>query len=145
MNLVKTSHSMVTFDDLNRDWFEDPELADEISETCLQLFQQTQQSFDSVRSQRWYRRLWSTLTGGNTRELARGLSSFAEAQQFLLQLLEAHSQANEKSNVLMQQLAQGLKQLHYQQHQIARSIVDRSEEHTSELQSRGHLVCRLLL
>src|SRR5207253_5435800 len=24
-------------------------------------------------------------------------------------------------------------------------IVDRSEEHTSELQSRGHLVCRLLL
>src|SRR5690625_2436183 len=25
------------------------------------------------------------------------------------------------------------------------AIVDRSEEHTSELQSRGHLVCRLLL
>src|SRR5207253_5328339 len=25
------------------------------------------------------------------------------------------------------------------------SVVDRSEEHTSELQSRGHLVCRLLL
>src|SRR5690625_6420577 len=24
-------------------------------------------------------------------------------------------------------------------------VVDRSEEHTSELQSRGHLVCRLLL
>src|SRR5690625_6977057 len=30
-------------------------------------------------------------------------------------------------------------------HDRARSIVDRSEEHTSELQSRGHLVCRLLL
>src|SRR5207253_8402469 len=27
----------------------------------------------------------------------------------------------------------------------ASGIVDRSEEHTSELQSRGHLVCRLLL
>src|SRR5437660_7523202 len=26
-----------------------------------------------------------------------------------------------------------------------RGSVDRSEEHTSELQSRGHLVCRLLL
>src|SRR5690625_5396916 len=25
------------------------------------------------------------------------------------------------------------------------TVVDRSEEHTSELQSRGHLVCRLLL
>ena len=25
------------------------------------------------------------------------------------------------------------------------NCVDRSEEHTSELQSRGHLVCRLLL
>src|SRR5690625_5480902 len=28
---------------------------------------------------------------------------------------------------------------------IATSIIPRSEEHTSELQSRGHLVCRLLL
>src|SRR5690625_5636251 len=26
-----------------------------------------------------------------------------------------------------------------------RNVPDRSEEHTSELQSRGHLVCRLLL
>src|SRR5437870_9087094 len=26
-----------------------------------------------------------------------------------------------------------------------RAVEDRSEEHTSELQSRGHLVCRLLL
>src|SRR5437870_4322407 len=31
-------------------------------------------------------------------------------------------------------------------HGLARcSSVERSEEHTSELQSRGHLVCRLLL
>src|SRR5690625_6801264 len=29
--------------------------------------------------------------------------------------------------------------------QLHRVLVDRSEEHTSELQSRGHLVCRLLL
>src|SRR5207253_8994380 len=30
-------------------------------------------------------------------------------------------------------------------HQMRRQMVERSEEHTSELQSRGHLVCRLLL
>src|SRR5690625_7746751 len=30
-------------------------------------------------------------------------------------------------------------------HQARRSSSRRSEEHTSELQSRGHLVCRLLL
>src|SRR5690625_5732548 len=28
---------------------------------------------------------------------------------------------------------------------ITQGLMDRSEEHTSELQSRGHLVCRLLL
>ena len=28
---------------------------------------------------------------------------------------------------------------------IPRKLLNRSEEHTSELQSRGHLVCRLLL
>src|SRR5690625_5317994 len=30
-------------------------------------------------------------------------------------------------------------------HQLALMMNSRSEEHTSELQSRGHLVCRLLL
>src|SRR5690625_6730513 len=30
-------------------------------------------------------------------------------------------------------------------HSVKTSAVARSEEHTSELQSRGHLVCRLLL
>src|SRR5690625_6441278 len=29
--------------------------------------------------------------------------------------------------------------------EVVVTILDRSEEHTSELQSRGHLVCRLLL
>src|SRR5207253_7910978 len=29
--------------------------------------------------------------------------------------------------------------------QVCRAELERSEEHTSELQSRGHLVCRLLL
>src|SRR5207253_10484919 len=29
--------------------------------------------------------------------------------------------------------------------EVRRAELDRSEEHTSELQSRGHLVCRLLL
>src|SRR5207253_9346541 len=31
------------------------------------------------------------------------------------------------------------------EYDTARKMVTRSEEHTSELQSRGHLVCRLLL
>src|SRR5687768_17948449 len=52
------------------------------------------------------------------------------------QILHAARQA------LGQELAQApLEQLHVAQH----SIVGRSEEHTSELQSRLHLVCRLLL
>src|SRR3984893_13617806 len=35
-------------------------------------------------------------------------------------------------------------QIHFRAAEIGRRIVIRSEEHTSELQSRGHLVCRLL-
>src|SRR5439155_5916700 len=35
--------------------------------------------------------------------------------------------------------------LRVHQRGLVREPVDRSEEHTSELQSRGHLVCRLLL
>src|SRR5690625_5697295 len=32
-----------------------------------------------------------------------------------------------------------------ERHPVLQQLPDRSEEHTSELQSRGHLVCRLLL
>src|SRR5690625_6235340 len=35
--------------------------------------------------------------------------------------------------------------LEYQGGRFRRAFLERSEEHTSELQSRGHLVCRLLL
>src|SRR5207253_10316499 len=35
--------------------------------------------------------------------------------------------------------------VHARRERRARKRFDRSEEHTSELQSRGHLVCRLLL
>src|SRR5207253_7784827 len=40
-------------------------------------------------------------------------------------------------------LEQGLKEGAASEHEL--EILLRSEEHTSELQSRGHLVCRLLL
>src|SRR5690625_2218987 len=45
-------------------------------------------------------------------------------------------------NFLRQCVDQGLKQ---SQIESLALILSRSEEHTSELQSRGHLVCRLLL
>src|SRR2546430_3416447 len=35
--------------------------------------------------------------------------------------------------------------LHQRPHRIARAQLERSEEHTSELQSQSNLVCRLLL
>src|SRR3712207_6852852 len=41
------------------------------------------------------------------------------------------------------QIWEGTNQIHRQL--IGRSFVERSEEHTSELQSRQYLVCRLLL
>src|SRR5690625_6504568 len=51
--------------------------------------------------------------------------------------LEGHPE----TNVVMSRLPKGEKQWTEPMELAA----DRSEEHTSELQSRGHLVCRLLL
>src|SRR5690625_5542155 len=45
--------------------------------------------------------------------------------------------ADMKNSSEIKQVVSSLKQKHEK--------IDRSEEHTSELQSRGHLVCRLLL
>src|SRR5690625_5333181 len=55
-----------------------------------------------------------------------------------LGLTEAHGNMlpEEKSAYIEKLQAEG---------QIVAFVGDRSEEHTSELQSRGHLVCRLLL
>src|SRR5439155_19998679 len=39
----------------------------------------------------------------------------------------------------------GVEPRHRSAHRIGPAAHERSEEHTSELQSRGHLVCRLLL
>src|SRR5690625_350505 len=37
-----------------------------------------------------------------------------------------------------------LQNIDYYLHELSESVSKRSEEHTSELQSRGHLVCRIL-
>lgn len=109
--------------DLNLEWFEDKDLAEDLGTDCLKLFEATEAEFESVRSQRWYKRLWSTLTGGNTRQLASGCESLAQAQQLLLQVLQVHAQTNAQSNALMLVVAQGLRHVEHQQNQVVRAIV----------------------
>src|SRR5437870_10292760 len=53
-------------------------------------------------------------------------------------------EGTESSDALLSN-AQKSFQLFGRPHVSAQQMIDRSEEHTSELQSRGHLVCRLLL
>src|SRR5207244_11288037 len=60
---------------------------------------------------------------------------------------------NEKMRVVRRAMRKGLHQRHFRQghdalrdfHRQLRGFLQRSEEHTSELQSPDHLVCRLLL
>src|SRR5690625_2481560 len=58
--------------------------------------------------------------------------------------LDAQIEAYRSSNIDAMKQAE-LKALGYTDEQVERYQTHRSEEHTSELQSRGHLVCRLLL
>lgn len=125
-DLVTTTGGLrgrVQLADLNLEWFEDQDLAEDLGADCLKLFEATEAQFESVRSQRWYKRLWSTLTGGNTRQLASGCESLAQAQQLLLQVLQVHAQTNARSNALMLVVAQGLRHVEYQQNQVVRAIV----------------------
>lgn len=109
--------------DLNLEWFEDRDLAEDLGADCLKLFEETEGTFESVRNQRWYKRLWSTISGGNTRKLAAGCESLAEAQQLLLKVLQAHAQTNSQSNALMSVVANGLRHVEHQQNQVVRAIV----------------------
>lgn len=127
----------VTVRDLNLEWFEDTDLADDVAADCLKLFETTESDFNLVRNQRWYKRLWSTLTGGNTRKLAKGCASLAAAQQLLLEVLQTHAQTNARSNALMTVLARGLRHVEGQQNQVVLAIVhmaDRVELLEEEIQ-----------
>src|SRR5690625_6608974 len=68
-------------------------------------------------------------------QLENNVSFFANADENSPLLRDVYRQIEEKRNLLTEAEIK-LRRLHQ---------IDRSEEHTSELQSRGHLVCRLLL
>jgi hypothetical protein len=113
--------------DLNLDWFEDKDLATDLSQDCLRLFQATESSFDEVRRQAWYKRVWSTVSGGNTRKLAQGCASLAQAQQLLLTVLQTHAKASKNTNLLLMLVARGLRYLEGQQSQVVATIVNMAD------------------
>src|SRR5437660_2369356 len=70
--------------------------------------------------------------------LFRSLAPVEDPDRFVAMVLEIASDAS-----LRRDLARAGRRLYEQRSRL--SEASRSEEHTSELQSRGHLVCRLLL
>src|SRR5207253_10065446 len=74
---------------------------------------------------------------GSQQQLQNAAGQLAKANQQLGQ--GAPGQAQQSQQSALQQMQQAMQQM-----QGAQAANARSEEHTSELQSRGHLVCRLL-
>src|SRR2546422_6722334 len=60
-------------------------------------------------------------------------------------LFRSRQAVREPGRLGVEQQAGGLQGARGQDHHFGASALERSEEHTSELQSRLHLVCRLLL
>src|SRR5690625_6509720 len=79
-----------------------------------------------------YRHLYYDLLGKRRERKRSGFKSLKEAQRELLKLKAAMLDNNHL-------------QVDKNEMSLSQWIDIRSEEHTSELQSRGHLVCRLLL
>lgn len=115
--------AQVRLADLNLDFFEDEVLADDMAGQCLKLFEETGAEFTKIREQAWYKKLWFTLTGGNTRKLAMGCRSLAEAQTLLVEVLQVHARTNAHSQVLMQGVAKGLVHMEHQLNDVVRTIL----------------------
>src|SRR2546429_495740 len=78
----------------------------------------------------------------------RSLYSMHDIRQQLNQIERNNQVPRQLESFYAQQILQNLvfqRELEYEAKRLGITVSDRSEEHTSELQSRLHLVCRLLL
>src|SRR5690625_5041159 len=89
--------------------------------------------------------LWAEPGGTETLARLSLLTGHPEAETRALNLLEGGSLDVTVHRELEEEMLIGRGEQVYLTHCAPCHQVDRSEEHTSELQSRGHLVCRLLL
>src|SRR5690625_5731321 len=77
--------------------------------------------------------------GTKSKEVQEKLASVEKEIKEYEKKLQAWEYTGDEASV------EGLKDLLAKQETVGKGLGQRSEEHTSELQSRGHLVCRLLL
>lgn len=129
--------------DLNLEYFQEKGHATSISQDCLKLFHLTEEEFKSVKTQKWYKRLWTTISGGNTRKLAQGCGNLAQAQQMLLVTLQKHAEVSAGSHTLLIVIARELRHFEGQQSQIVHRILclaDRIELIEEELAIQRNLI-----
>src|SRR5690625_6557830 len=103
------------------------EEAGEVSDAIAEYFPQCAADFENQEALTEFRRAFHTLKGSGRMVGANDIGELAWSIENML------------NRILDGTIAPG------DQHVAAIEQVRRSEEHTSELQSRGHLVCRLLL
>jgi len=115
--------------DLNLETFSDPDLAEDAAADCVKLLQASQEDFEAVRSQKWYKRLWTQLVQGDTRRRVDGLRSISEAQALLVQILKAHFEYTARVSVLATYIAAGLNQAAPSGNQYTRLVIDIGEQH----------------
>ena len=108
LNKKYSSGRPVNLADINLDILEDARLAGTISEDCIRLLRE-KGDFEKVKNQEWYRRIWATLSGSNTRKLSSDISSVRQAQARLVEILQVHSRSNARSNSLVLLMAKGLR------------------------------------
>src|SRR5690625_471142 len=101
-------------------------------------------SYDPSQLERLHRIVALRQLGFGLDDIALILTQGIDSHR-LAELLRAHrAEVAEQQRVAEARLHDVERRLHLIEQEKIMSPIERSEEHTSELQSRGHLVCRLL-
>jgi hypothetical protein len=116
--------SRLSFSDLNQELLNQPEEIDRLVNDCITLTKLGAEYYDKVKGQNVIGRIFKTIFGSNTRQLAKAGQKQAYAQQLLVEAIQLYVKQGQKSAQLTNKLSEKLLETRTKQSDLAQILLE---------------------